>query len=343
MSPEISKRITEMGDLDLHPDARSLNVSGTMNGASVEATAKYVRGLDSAVSIKTAVMLERLPEIEFAVLVDIGCMTGKLAHEIHGARPLWRVIGVDVNPEYIRLGADSHPDITFLMGDPAKGLLLDPSSVDFFTASGVVHEIHTYNNFSDDAVVQAFANLRTQLKEEGRLILREPVKPANSGEILEVRLADSRPVRLPHPFEREQAVLEELPPAELMRRFLSDFALFRRDPSLLTHVEETSPGIFRMPAWIIGEFIRKRTFSDSAEHWQAEMGEQNAPYSLAEMHEIARRAGFEADNISLEAAFEENFYGTINSEDGIEILDLHGRTIEQRQRFPSHVYGVLQK
>jgi hypothetical protein len=130
-----------------------------------------------------------------------------------------------------------------------------------------------------------------------------------------------------------------------MRRFLLQFQPLtlpqnqHLNGQLLGHPD----GSYELPAWLVGEFLRKRTFSDSQEHWNAEMGELNAPFTSDALAELAEVVGFPPAKVRTRDVFEADFYAEIKQDDGISICDADGVPVNQSQRLPSHIYAVFER
>jgi len=342
----------------------------------------YTEGLDSAALKKAVFVAQFLPvSPDRRLIVDFGCMTGTVAALLKRAYPQDDVEGLDINPTYIReaeirYGAEG---VSFSLIDPGRGLPYVENSASAFAAQAVLHEIYTYNGFQHQPVVDTLNEMHRALEPGGRVIIRDPAKPDDPDEQLHITLNNTAG-RNPHSLgELLQAPPSELSQAVLMRRFIHQYIPLQRNPSAQERVSQLNENQYIMPAWLISEFFRKRTFVYTPEYWDAEMKEQNAAFNADELRKLAIDAGFKQKNVFIVNGFEKDFYGKVTdigtygakflmdralamgyvesssekkireyathikeSED-IAIRDMNGRWVDQDERLPSHLYGLLVK
>ncbi|MFQ5938282.1 MAG: methyltransferase domain-containing protein [Acidiferrobacterales bacterium] len=62
-------------------------------------------------------LIARVPDIEPALVFDLGCGTGALTAELQARWPAARVVGVDASPEMLARAAADHPSIDWVQTD----------------------------------------------------------------------------------------------------------------------------------------------------------------------------------------------------------------------------------
>ncbi|MGE0199945.1 MAG: hypothetical protein AB7P76_03125 [Candidatus Melainabacteria bacterium] len=210
------------------------------------------------------------------------------------------------------------------------------NTIDAFLMSSVLHEIYSYggeNGYSYDEVYSALQNLFDSLEHGGRVIIRDPARPENPGEYLLVT-PNEEDGQNPNSLNE----LLSTDPHLLSTRSLLDRFLVQFKPA--NGQFEIIDGKYQLPAWLISEFIRHRVVRKSATEWNAEMKEQYGVFTEAELRKTADLIGF--NPIEVRSVFNPDSTA-VGIEEELQISDLEGNVICQSERFPTHLYAVLEK
>src|SRR5262249_3902320 len=118
-------------------------------------------------------------------IADMGCGSGSGTYELALIHPEISVIGVDINPESVRIAAEKYrlPNLEFRVGDAAEPLFAD-DPLDGILSSSTLHHVYTFNGYSRAAVRRAIANHMRCLRDGGVFVLRDFVSPARETYVL---------------------------------------------------------------------------------------------------------------------------------------------------------------
>src|SRR5215510_15151472 len=174
------------------------------------AYAAYFAGMDTTMRQKLAFVGAHFLLDPGARIADMGCGSGSGTYQLALLNPQIRVIGVDINPEAVRIASEKYrlPNLSFVVGDVADPLFAD-DPLDGILSSSTLHHVYTFNGYSRDAVRRALANHIRCLRENGVFVLRDFVNPARDAHVL-IELDDAP--------SRGEAVTE-LADADLLGRF----------------------------------------------------------------------------------------------------------------------------
>lgn len=136
----------------------------------------YAAGMDASLAVKLA---DIAPHLRPGFVVDKGCGTGTLLLELSRLFPASRFVGMDLSPELLRI-ANGQPypgsNVSIVQGD-IVGRHHPPGSVDTALFSSVLHEVYTYSGYDRDQVRLALKNTHTELRRNGRVVIRDGVSP----------------------------------------------------------------------------------------------------------------------------------------------------------------------
>src|SRR6516162_10746050 len=87
-----------------------------------DAYAQYFAGMDTTMRQKLAFVGAHFLLDPGSRIADMGCGSGSGTYQLALLNPQIRVIGVDINPESIRIATDKFklPNLTFMVGDVAQ-------------------------------------------------------------------------------------------------------------------------------------------------------------------------------------------------------------------------------
>jgi SAM-dependent methyltransferase len=326
-------------------DEKSDCKSGTMRYVDDNKTIEvYVGRLDSVSDRKTEFFLSHITKETDALVVDVGCMTGKVLQQMSKERPKLRFEGIDSEERYIQKAQEAYPKHKFRTLKLPNDMPYRDNEVDAFTMSALLHEVYTYNGFSEKAVKESLREMYRTLKPEGRVIIREPAMPQNPNELLNIKLTSKDGANPNTDEELLAAIPRDLSSESRMRRFLLQFKPLHlpQNQAVKDQITKNPDGSYKSHAWLISEFLRKRQ-CDPKEFWNAEMGEHNGPFIVNDLKRLAEEAGFQQDKMQIHDLFEKNWYAEIKKDEGISITDSKGKSVNQAERLPSHIYAILEK
>lgn len=263
-------------------------------------------------------------------VVDLGSFQATLLVELQKKYPqISKFIGIEGNSDFHQQAAklvSDNPKIELLNQDIAEGIKLD-QNVDLISCMGVIHELI---NQKPDFLPALLNQLHDNLKENGRVVIRDPVLPANPDEILAVTLGNE--------VSTTTKGNGGLSPLQLMDKFYQYYQSVSPDSNPITKLSDDQ---YSLPARLMGEFLRMRTFNDTPEHWQTEIKETHAVLDQATIISQATQAQFKVEYCL--PVTETNYYAGVNPDEHITIEDSNGGIVVPTERFPSHLYVVLRK
>ncbi len=244
----------------------------------------YFAGMDTTMWQKLAFVGAHFLLDPGSRIADMGCGSGSGTYQLALLHPQIRVIGVDINPESVRIAAERYrlPNLEFRVGDAGEPLFAsDP--LDGILSSSTLHHVYTFNGYSLDAVRRALVSHLECLREGGVFVLRDFVSPAREGYVL---------LDLPHGESRGDTPAE-LCDADLLLRFARTARPLDTRAGTGFFVEEIDPPEpdtrrFRLPHKWAAEFVLRK---DYRADWDVELLEEYTYFTAAEFAEELARAG----------------------------------------------------
>jgi hypothetical protein len=137
---------------------------------------RYLRGMDASMRQKVALTAAYL--LSEGTVADMGMGSGSGSFALASLYPELEVIGVDVNPEMVRLAAERHrlPNLRFVTGDIAAPVF-EPGALGGIFNSSVLHHVTTFNGYDHERAFEALAVQAVELVGRGVLIVRDFVAP----------------------------------------------------------------------------------------------------------------------------------------------------------------------
>lgn len=312
------------------------------------------------------------------LVVDVGCTNGEILQQV--ATRLsgkdFRFVGVDIDEGYIQEAQErfthNNASLSFLRAD-ALHMPFGKNSVAAFHCGNLLHELYSHAKlepssklFTNAPVIAALRNMRKQLMDGGKIIIREAAKPENPDEQIEMQFTHMQLFKEGSTHEGQETVfagkrndldglageLASIPTTELSNyalflRFCHEYIHLRdkgKEETLVRSVGVLEEGRFTVPAWLVAEFAKKRRVAQKdSDMWKLEMDEQNGVYTRDELTHLARKAGFTKKDIHLETVMEQGYNSVITDDLGIILRDKKGEKIDFRRRFDSHIYGFIEK
>lgn len=270
-------------------------------------------------------------------VLDIGCCSGLIAGSLAQMFPNTEFIGLDLDQNFLMEASVNHcsPNLSFLQAD-ALNLPLLAESVDVVYLSSTFHEIYSYpqGGFNHQNITDLLQQIYRVLRPSGRGIFRDPARPENPNEILQVTARTDDGIN-----ENNIIDLLKIPPVHLSTNSLLTRFLFEFN-ALGTNLENMYPtSIYFLPAWLVSEFIRHRVFTDSEGDWNSEINEL---YGVCTPFEFSNYV----QDANLITIYSRNTYTPDNDylyENKLAIYNARGNLLTQPERFPTHFYSVIEK
>ena len=137
-------------------DATSYDAQHRGTAGAYEA---YFAGMDRTMRQKLAFVGAHFLLDPGARIADMGCGSGSGTYQLALLNPEIEVIGVDINPESVRLAGEKYrlPNLRFIVGDAAEPVFAD-DPLDGILSSSTLHHVYTFNGYSRAAVRRAIAS-----------------------------------------------------------------------------------------------------------------------------------------------------------------------------------------
>jgi ubiquinone/menaquinone biosynthesis C-methylase UbiE len=106
--------------------------------------ASYFAGMDKTMRQKLAFVGAHFLLDPGSRIADMGCGSGSGTYQLALLNPEIRVIGVDINPESIRIAGEKFklPNLEFRVGDAARPIFAD-DPLDGILSSSTLHHVYT--------------------------------------------------------------------------------------------------------------------------------------------------------------------------------------------------------
>lgn len=210
----------------------------------------YGASMDAALNSK---IKDIQPWLVCGTIVDRGCGTGSLMKLLASRNR--KIVGIDSSDA---LTTKLHGVINANLTDP----VFADGFVDNIILSSVMHEVYSYNGYSHFPVFQCLSNCARELREGGRIIIRDIWSPEDNKETCELT------------FDK---VTKE--------KFLSYIKGAPRVPQFSGHIPSIGTGRFRIEMRDVVEFLSKK---DYVRHWDIELKEVYTSIPLSIYKSIAR-------------------------------------------------------
>jgi SAM-dependent methyltransferase len=244
----------------------------------------YFAGMDRTMHQKLAFVGAHFLLDPGARIADMGCGSGSGTFQLALLNPDVEVIGVDINPESVRLATEKFrlPNLRFAVGDAAEPVFVD-DPLDGILSSSTLHHVYTFNGYSRGAVRRAIASHLACLRENGVFVLRDFVSPPRDIFIL---------LELPDEPSRGDAI-SSLSDADLLVSFASTARPLDRGSGpgfFLEELDARAAGtrLFRLQhKWAV-EFVLRKDYRD---HWDVELLEEYSYFTADEFVAELNAAG----------------------------------------------------
>lgn len=133
-------------------------------------TKDYIDQMNSSIGDKKKL----IPYIVGNSVLDVGCGSGELMKAISTNNPFRNVVGMDLAPDNYK---DSTSSFEVIKGDARFiDFYIEYGEVDTIIFSSVLHEVYSYNEYSEEDVFRAIQGAYNVLPPGGRIIIRDGVK-----------------------------------------------------------------------------------------------------------------------------------------------------------------------
>jgi len=232
----------------------------------------YYAGMDRTMRQKLAFVGAHFLLDPGARIADMGCGSGSGTYQLALLNPEIEVIGVDINPESVRLAGEKYrlPNLRFMVGDATEPVFAD-DPLDGILSSSTLHHVYTFNGYSRQAVCRAIASHLACLKEDGVFVLRDFISPTRDGP------AHSAYVLLELPDQPSKgSATADLSDADLLVRFANTARPLDKDAGPGFFLEELEPQaagtrLFRLSHKWAAEFVLRK---DYRRDWDVELLEE---------------------------------------------------------------------
>lgn len=235
--------------------------------------AAYFAGMNASMQQKVALTTAHFPNR--GTVADMGSGSGAGSFDLAALHEQIQVVGVDINPDAVRIAAQTYQrsNLQFRVGDIGARLWPD-NSLDAVLDSSVLHHVTSFNDFSLQALALALDHQVQALKVGGTLVVRDFVVPDNAREIwMDLPTTDGLP----------SGEVAELSSAALFERFASEFrsSQNRRGPVPYRRVDGAASGHQRyaLNQRAATEFVLRKDYRD---HYDVEKLEEYTYYTQAQ-------------------------------------------------------------
>ncbi len=228
-----------------------MNLTATGELAEHRDFSSYGAAMDASLAAKLA---DLEPWIRGPRIVDKGCGTGALIAALAAHYPDAELVGVDLSPEMLRrCHALRLPRSQFLRGDAALPSVA-PGSASTVIFSSILHEVYSYNDYSQAHVDTALDSACADLGPGGRLVIRDGLRPPPAMWRLRFLDATTRDVfiRFSNEFRRGQGCAAEWLDAHTVRLASADANEFlcKKDYLHSWHIEvHEAFGVWTLDDW----------------------------------------------------------------------------------------------
>ncbi|MBI1970023.1 methyltransferase domain-containing protein [Candidatus Woesearchaeota archaeon] len=241
------------------------------------------------------------------MMVDEGCADGTLLVPVAKAFPDSQLLGVEITAAFIQraeerkaAGEYGGASVTFLQQNIAESLFA-PETIDTTICNSVLHELWSYCNRAE-TIETYFAEKFRQLREGGRLVIRDVVGPENKEQEVYLWLNDQdgtnddifKVYEDPRSLEEH---LNRLSTYARFRRFAEDYlqdmrAKGRREEETRVQYREEVMDGKRFMVLRLKDAVEFMTKKDYTNNWQSEMNEEFAFWDFGQWKEALRKADF---------------------------------------------------
>lgn len=303
---------------------------------NLESFTHYITDLRNSSEIKAKILINFFPKDlqDGDLVVDVGTGPGKILKELKGICPSLKYVGVDISWGMLRC-IKENCDCYFIQAD-ASALPLADDSVTVIVASGILHEIYSYKNFSIQEVTNFLEEAKNLLRSGGRLIIKDPAKPDNPEEILSFRLRKDDGITLPF-CDLAYSQPGSLSTYSKYLKFQQEFVRTNSIRNLLQYHYERD--LFFAPAWYLSEFLRHMVLFKTS-YWQREMKEQYGVFTASEIQQVC-------DALGLSTLFAISYFNPLHpaaiTDKEISIWNSRGLKLKQSERLPTNLIIVVEK
>lgn len=148
-------------------------------GVSEAQRASLLANMDVTMRQKLAFISAHFQLHDGARILDIGCGSGKGSHDMAVINPRLHVTGLDYDQDYINKaqGQYEQQNLDFVQGD-ARALDDGIGMFDAILNSSLMHEVYSFNGYSERAVIDSLRSQLGRLNPGGVILIRDFMRPA---------------------------------------------------------------------------------------------------------------------------------------------------------------------
>lgn len=135
----------------------------------------YSKGMEKSAIEKARI----LPFVKEGNIMEVGCGCGTVLELLSRYQPESNVYGTDISDTMLKRSKErkyTNNNITILKAE-AKEEVFKEKTLDTIIFCSVLHEVYSYSGYSQKNVEDTIENAYKMLKPNGRLIIRDGVKP----------------------------------------------------------------------------------------------------------------------------------------------------------------------
>jgi SAM-dependent methyltransferase len=133
----------------------------------------YAAGMEASAADKAKILRFVRP----GVIADLGCGSGTVMELLRRKFRQSQVVGVDLAPEMVERCTKRFPGAEIRRHDITVRLF-DEASIDTIVLCSIMHEVFSYKGYDYSAVRQTLRHCADALRPDGRVIIRDGLKPA---------------------------------------------------------------------------------------------------------------------------------------------------------------------
>lgn len=242
---------------------------------------RYLDGMDASMRQKVALTAAHL--LCRGRVADMGMGSGTGSYALASLYPSLEVVGVDVNPETVRLARERYDlrNLEFVVGDVAEPVFAE-ASLDAVLDSSVLHHVTSFNDYERARAASALATQAGALKSGGVLVVRDFLAVDD----------DEVELELPANDGDDSADVQRCSSARLLERFSREFRSLSSKPGFplreLGQAKRAGWRRFALSHRLAVEFLLRKDYRSD---WEAEVKEEYTYFTQLEFEEVFRRLG----------------------------------------------------
>lgn len=191
----------------------------------------YSQGMEKS-AVEKAIIL---PFVKEGNILEVGCGCGTVLELLSRYQPESRVYGTDISNTMLKKSKErkyTNNNISVIKAD-AREQLFKEKTLDTIIFCSVLHEVYSYSSYSLKSVEDTIENAYKMLKPNGRLIIRDGVKPEEKTVYMSFKKEDVKkkfyrfaeefgPYRICYSEEKDLVSLKKHDAMEFLSKYIYD-------------------------------------------------------------------------------------------------------------------------